>query len=841
MVNLNVKTKHIWVWENRNPINCAGVWVRPRELRTMDLLCEYVQQKLKLNKAVYGLINLQTKEKVKTIEDIEDDGRYIASDTRDLNVILDIKYLTMEEIAKLRQPKACYLYEQGDSDYKAHKFLNETKRLQKTIIFVFLNGHEKQRGQKIVLTREDLDGRWQIILNYVSHLLGVYPCDIEALYTVDGKKVCGAYDLQHGSAYVAVRCQEKFQKLNYIEIYDTYFPKMSSFEVGIKAVSSPANLLVRKRPSFLCKRKCIVGHKRRVNPSTEKNGCHFNPKRKSTISKTVSGPRRTRSELTANQVNEPPKQVASEPSKDRKLVREGSTNKKRPLATASDQPQEGVPTKEASMGTETVIAGKVKKPKSAKKNVPPTAETKVVPAKVDESTITTNKCLLYDETINERGVISSKHLEYKELSSGETCECKDEQERKKAELEQGGSTERKTDNTQTEEDDSDLKSKKKKGEKGEKAKEEEKKAKSKSKKKKGGKSGSKKRSKSGKSTKKKGKSGKKTKGKKKTGKDDDKEKASSGVDTEKDSGGKFKDVGQSPDICEAECSTNLPLCPASIPVPPCPASMPVSPCPHTMPLPRCPVTMPVPPCPANIPDKPCPSAIVPYIPQTSMDSKICPRRFQPNEETSMDANACPRRNQPVEVSMFNASNAPCKGKTAPSTSRQPESIGGCMFSKNSIIIRIHSVGPTQQSPVHNTNDVCVGREEDKNVIRELLEKLIGNIANGNIKKVENADDSRSPCQTPTPCTCVRPEPTLRICPFSLGYPNQPTTTGIKKGETCTPQPVKLGEPSTSGYPNSNTVGCNTIEGELKKALSETVQTALTLVLATRNRGKCVKN
>lgn len=86
----------------------------------------------------------------------------------------------MEEIAKLRQPKACYLYEQGDSDYKAHKFLNETKRLQKTIIFVFLNGHEKQRGQKIVLTREDLDGRWQIILNYVSHLLGVYPCDIEA-------------------------------------------------------------------------------------------------------------------------------------------------------------------------------------------------------------------------------------------------------------------------------------------------------------------------------------------------------------------------------------------------------------------------------------------------------------------------------------------------------------------------------------------------------------------------------------------------------------------------------------------------------------------------------------
>lgn len=67
----------------------------------MDLLCEYVQQKLKLNKAVYGLINLQTKEKVKTIEDIEDDGRYVASDTRDLNVILDIKYQTQLVLVQL--------------------------------------------------------------------------------------------------------------------------------------------------------------------------------------------------------------------------------------------------------------------------------------------------------------------------------------------------------------------------------------------------------------------------------------------------------------------------------------------------------------------------------------------------------------------------------------------------------------------------------------------------------------------------------------------------------------------------------------------------------------------
>ncbi|CAH0558325.1 unnamed protein product [Brassicogethes aeneus] len=252
MDKFKVECKRICVWEDKNPLKCVKLTINTKLFKTTDTLLEHITEKLNTNKAILSLINLDTKEPVELIDDLEEGGKYVGAENREGTFNENIKYETeSERKLKIEKKKEYSLYQQGDSDYKDHDFLNFTKKYLKTIIFVLINGRERQAGKKFVFTREDLEGKWQIILNYIAHFLNIVG-GLEGLYTLCGDKVCGSWELQHGSAYVAVKYHEKFKKMDYLEVYNNFFPKKSSYIVDIKAVSGPSSFVVKRGRSILC-------------------------------------------------------------------------------------------------------------------------------------------------------------------------------------------------------------------------------------------------------------------------------------------------------------------------------------------------------------------------------------------------------------------------------------------------------------------------------------------------------------------------------------------------------------------------------------------------------------
>ena len=207
----------VTIYQNGDP-NFYGkkFVVNRRRVRTFDAFLDNVTVDIKSSKAVRRLCTPLGTHEVRSLETLENGGRYVAVTSIGRTGFKKLNYGELG-VAKTsprgRKPRGGLLRQKLVVAGRARQEY-EWEKLALKIIKVYRNGDEFQPSTRVLLKRKVLQDMELVLSTCQEHM--VLNSAIAALYTTDGRLVQDTQSLENGGMYVAVeRRRPFFQHVSY--------------------------------------------------------------------------------------------------------------------------------------------------------------------------------------------------------------------------------------------------------------------------------------------------------------------------------------------------------------------------------------------------------------------------------------------------------------------------------------------------------------------------------------------------------------------------------------------------------------------------------------------------